>query len=377
MAGSHFTLPDVNAEALQSLPSPSLLVFADVVRSNIDRMIAVAGDAERLRPHCKTHKMPGVIQLLHDRGIRRHKAATIAECEMLATAGAEDVVLAYNPVGPNVARVIGLAKTFSATEFTVTADHEGPLKQLSQASAAAGQDIGVLLDIDVGLRRTGVDVHSPQARELFRLIHSLPAVKARGFQVYDGHQHQQSFDDRRQAVEETWQAVLKLQQDCESCGCPVEEILCGGTPTFPVYAQMNHPGIRLSPGTSVFHDAGYGDAFPDLGFRPAAAVLTRVISRPTADRITLDVGNKAIAADPVGQRAYFPEIPDARQLLHNEEHMVLQTAAVANYQPGDVLLAIPTHICPTSALHTAAIVIENGQPTESWQVVARDRRLTI
>lgn len=372
-----FHLPEVSPSVLQDIPSPSLIVFADVVKSNIARMIDVAGDVDRLRPHCKTHKMPDVIKLLLANGVTRHKAATIAEVEMLATAGATDIVLAYNPVGPNIDRVVKLKQKFPTLQLTVTADHEKPLKQLSEAAQKASTTVGVLLDLNVGLQRTGVPADSQAAEELYAHLFELPGITAKGFHVYDGHQHQHSFQERSAAVADSWQAVLKLESDCEAAGRPVEEILCGGTPTFPVYAAMDHPKIRLSPGTSVFHDVGYGEAFPDLGFRPAAVVLTRVISRPTSDRITLDVGNKAIAADPTTQRAYFPAIPDGKQLLHNEEHLVLQTESANDYEPGDALLAVPIHVCPTSALHTAATVIEGGQVTESWPVTARDRCLSI
>src|SRR4029453_140978 len=102
------------------------------------------------------------------------------------------------------------------------------------------------------------------------------------------------------------------------------------------------PAIELSPGTIVFHDWGYGESFPDLAFTPAALMLTRVISRPTADRVTLDLGYKAGASDPpAGNRVLFPDLPDAKAVLQNEEHLVLETAQAHRFQPGDELWAIP------------------------------------
>jgi D-serine deaminase-like pyridoxal phosphate-dependent protein len=115
-----------------------------------------------------------------------------------------------------------------------------------------------------------------------------------------------------------------------------------------------------------------------MDFEPAVVMLTRVISRPTPDRLTCDLGNKSVASDPPkGQRVVFPDLPGAEQVLHNEEHLVLQTPLAEKYRPGDILLAIPRHVCPTSALHKQAYVIEEGRVVEMWDVTARDRCLTI
>lgn len=374
----NFQIPNVDSEVLSHLHSPSVLVFADCVRSNIERMVEVAGATDRLRPHCKTHKMSAIIEMLLTRGVRQHKAATIAEVEMLADAGVRDIVFAYNPVGPNIDRVVAILQKFDRLTLAVTADAEMPVRCLSDAAARVGVSVGVMLDTDVGLHRTGVSADSDRALSLYTLIAELPGLTLAGFHVYDGHQHQNSLEDRRAAVLAEWQKVVALKQACESEGLAVPEILCGGTPTFPVYAGLEDPVIRLSPGTGIFHDVGYGGNFPDLGFNPAAVVVTRVVSRPTSSRVTLDLGNKSVAADPPkGHRVYFPDLPNAAQVIHNEEHLVLETEDAHRFEPGDVLLGIPTHICPTSALHQEVAVIENGQLSTPWTVTARNRRITI
>lgn len=371
-------LPEVDPAILATLHSPSLLVFADRVRINIDRMIATAGSVQRLRPHCKTHKMAEVVRLLLEKGILKHKAATIAEVEMLADVGVLDVVLAYNPVGPNIGRVVALVQKFPTLRLAVTTDHAVPLRQLSEACASAGVKVGVMLDLDVGQHRTGVDPASELAVGIYQLIHELPGIFPAGFHVYDGHQHQESLAERTSAVMEVWPFVLQLKRAVEAKGMQVPELLCGGSPTFPIYAAIDEASIALSPGTSVFHDSGYGDHFPDLDFVPAAVVVTRVVSRPTPNRVTLDLGNKSVAADPPkGQRVFFPALPGAVQVIHNEEHLVLETPDADRFAPGDVLLGIPTHICPTSALHHEVAVIADDKLVAPWQVTARNRRLTI
>jgi D-serine deaminase-like pyridoxal phosphate-dependent protein len=322
--------------------------------------------------------MDQVVRLWLKRGVTKHKAATIAECEMLAAAGAKDVLFAYNPVGPNVGRIVALAKKFPACGFTVTADHEIPLRQLSETSANAGVTIGVMLDVNVGMERTGITPESAGAVPLYALTATLQGLRPAGFHVYDGHQRQLAIDERREAVAQQWPRVVDLRTRCEAAGAKVPALACGGTPTFPCYAAMSDSTIELCPGTCVFHDAGYGTHFPDLPFSPAAAIVTRVISRPAADRVTLDIGNKAVAADPPkGSRIFLPDLPDAVQEIHSEEHMGLVTPDAGRFQPGDVLMAIPMHVCPTSALYDRVAVIENGRISCYWDVTSRNRKLTI
>lgn len=357
--------------------SPALVIFREVLEENLRKMIAVAGGPERLRPHCKTHKMPRVVELELAAGINKHKAATFAEAEMLALAGAKDVLLAYNLVGPNIRRAVAFRRQFPHVALRVTADHPRPLSELGAAMKAAGQEIDVLLDVDTGQHRTGVPV-SLEAEELYQRIAETPGVTTGGLHVYDGQNHQTSRDDRRQAVDSCWEPVLEFRERLLERGLPVPRIVAGGTGSFPIFAEKELPGLELSPGTCVFHDAGYGDTFPDLDFAPAALLLTRVISRPAPDRLTLDLGYKAVAGDqPAGRRVRFPDLPTAKEVLHNEEHLVLETPDAARYTPGDELLAIPRHVCPTSALHKEAYVVADGAVIDSWQVTARDRKLTV
>lgn len=372
-----FSVPALAAQPLASLPSPAYLIFRDRLLANLDSMIQVAKSADRLRPHCKTHKMSRIIELWAERGVKKHKAATIAECEMCAAAGAEDVLLAYNPVGPNIDRLIGLAATFPNCRFSATCDDPRPLQLLSAAAATAGVTIGVWLDVNVGMQRTGITPETPGAAQLYHSISDLAGLRPAGFHVYDGHQRQGDLMERRAAVAAEWSRVLSLRSEVESLGTPVPAFACGGTPTFPCYAAMSDPAIELCPGTSVLSDSGYGSAFPDLPFAPAAAILTRVVSRPAADRLTLDLGNKAVAADPPkGSRVYFPDLPDAVQDIHSEEHLVLITPDAARFTPGDALLAVPAHVCPTSALYDEVAVVDNGQVSEYWKTTSRNRRIS-
>lgn len=358
--------------------TPALVIFRDLVVANITEMIRVAGSPHRLRPHCKTHKMREVVELQLAAGITKQKCATIAEAEMLALAGVKDIFWAYNPVGPNIGRVVRFMERFPDVKLAVTADHPGPIGALSDAVATAGKQIDVLLDIDSGQHRTGVPADSPEAQTLYQQIARSQGLVAGGLHLYDGHNHQRDYEERKTAVLTGWNGAAALRDKLVREGMSVPRIVAGGTGSFPIFAALDDPAIELSPGTLIFHDWGYSQTFPDLNFTPAAVMLTRVVSRPTSNRVTFDLGYKAVASDPpAGNRLMFPELPDAKAVLQNEEHLVIETDQADRFQPGDELFAIPRHICPTCAMHKEAYVVVGDKVVDKWNVAARDRVLTI
>jgi D-serine deaminase-like pyridoxal phosphate-dependent protein len=363
-------------ENASDVVSPALVFFKDLIRGNIRRAVQIAGNPGRLRPHVKTHKTREIVRLEMEAGIMKHKCATLAEAEMLAGCGVREVLIAYNLVGPNCSRLAQLVQAFSECRFAVTVDHEAVLSDLSNTLAKHGREVEVMLDIDVGQQRTGIGPGAA-AVSLYGRFNRLPGVRPGGLHVYDGHNHQESFLERRGAVAKQMAPVLELRSELERNGLLVPRLVVGGTPTFPIYAEMEVPGLECAPGTCFLHDYGYGTRYTDIiGFIPAALLLTRVISRPTSNRITMDLGYKAVASDPpAGQRCFLLNVPDYKAVLHNEEHLVVETSAADRFAPGDEIYAIPTHICPTCAMHKEAYVVENGQITERWQIVARDRVL--
>jgi len=356
------------------LPSPALLVYLDRAEENIRRMIHIAGGVKRLRPHVKTHKLAEIIRMQRAAGITKFKCATIAELEMVASCGAEDAMLAYQPVGPNARRLVQLAQSFPATKFSAVADDAEAIRALSQVCLAAKLSLDVLLDIDCGMGRTGVAA-GPKAVELYRLISSSPGLKAGGLHVYDGHIQNTDLKERMAVCEAAFAPASDLRRNLEQLGLPVPRVVAGGTPTFAIHARR--PDVECSPGTTIFWDVSYLNKLPDLDFLPAALVLTRVISKPGTNRLCLDLGHKAIAAENPHPRVQFFELPDATAVVHSEEHLVLETPDAGKFAVGDCLYGIPRHICPTVALHSEAVVIKEGQATERWRIAARDRKLTL
>jgi D-serine deaminase-like pyridoxal phosphate-dependent protein len=358
--------------------SPALVFHPKLIAQNIRTVIAAAGGPDRLRPHVKTHKTAEVVQMQLLAGVTKHKCATVAEAEMLAAAGAPDVLISYPLIGPNVHRLTKLIAKFPCTAFSSIVDHPNHLAQLTDALATAGQTIDVLIDLNVGMNRTGVPL-GEAADALYAKIAAGPHTRPGGFHAYDGHNNAEPPADRQNAARSTLSKVLGMREEHERAGRPVPRIVAGGTPGFPAYAAIRDvPGLECSPGTYVLHDLGYGSKYPDLGITPAAVLVTRVVSRPTPNRVTLDLGNKSVAADPpMPKRVYLLDFPDYTIVTHSEEHLVVETAEADRYSPGDVVYAIPSHVCPTVALHREVLVAEDNRVVGKWAVTARDRVLTV
>jgi D-serine deaminase-like pyridoxal phosphate-dependent protein len=359
-----------------AVPSPALLFVPSLIRANIARVVELAGDPLRLRPHVKTHKTAEVVKLQLAAGVVKHKCATIAEAEVLAAAGAPDVLLAYPVVGPTGPRLAALARKFPGTQFSALVDCDAGADNLAGAMKLAGRPLGFVVDLDVGQHRTGVPVEGAAA--LYKRAAGL-GLTPNGLQAYDGH-HRQPADERHAAVRAGFAPVLALRAELEAAGLPVPRVVAGGTPTFPVYAAMRDvPGLECSPGTYVLHDHGYGTGVPDLtGLTPAAVLLTRVVSKPTPTRVTFDLGTKAVASDPpLARRLHLLDAPPHELVAHNEEHLVIETPEAGRYAVGDVAYAVPGHVCPTVALHRSVLLAEEGRVVGEWAVTARDRVLTV
>jgi D-serine deaminase-like pyridoxal phosphate-dependent protein len=356
----------------ESQRSPSLLFYRSFIESNLRRALELVGDPARLRPHVKTHKTAEIVRMEQARGITKHKCATLREAEMLAQTGATDVLLAYPIVGPNRRRLADLMSRFSSTEFKALVDDIAAAEALSRTMTEAGLRLKVLVDLDVGMHRTGI-APGEGAIALYRRVAELPGLEPYGLHAYDGHNRATVVSDRDALSEECLETARGLRRRLERDGLPVPLLVMGGTPPFPFYAKQTD--VESSPGTFVLHDCGYGDALPDLGFVPAALLFSRVISRPTAELATIDLGHKAIAADPIGARGAIWNVPGAVPKGQSEEHWVIELTdpTTRNLKVGTPVYVCPTHICPTVALHTEAHVVVDGRVLERWKIAARDR----
>ena len=352
----------------ESLGTPSILLFPDRIEENIHRMIGISGQADRLRPHVKTHKISEIVKLQIRLGIRRFKCATLAEVEMVAGAGGSDILLAYPLLGPGIGIWSDLMDRFPDCRLSVTVDSEASLPILEKTAGSGERKLGLFVDIDNGMHRTGID-----PLKAVSLIHSIAGNKSfifRGLHVYDGHIHDRDPLQRKVHCERDFEGVNRLLGQLEQEGIEVQEKACGGTPTFPVHAS--HPDRTLCPGTPLLWDAGYSQSFPDLDFLPAAVLATRVISK-AGQRLCLDLGHKAVASEMNHPRVKFLELEPGSVINHSEEHLVIACPDADGPAIGEVVYALPMHICPTMALHEKVYVVRAREVTETWEVVARKR----
>ena len=360
-----------NADAI---PRPTVLEYPARVEQNLKRMVAMAGGAERLRPHVKTHKLPQIIALKRKAGIHKFKVSTIAEAEMTAAAGGEDILLAYQPVGPNIVRLVALMRRFPDTRFATLVDDPANLDAISRVAVAENVSITLYMDLNVGMNRTGI-IPDAAAADLYRALCKAPGISVGGLHAYDGHLRNSDSQELARQVDAAFAPVWQLREQMLAEDLPVPRLIASGTPTFAVLAQ--HPDTEVGAGTTVLWDFGQAEVCPDHHFLNGAMLMTRVISKPTADRLCLDLGHKAVAAEMPQPRVRLMGLEDAALVSQSEEHLVVQTPRAAEYAVGDVVYGIPRHICPTMALHSDVWAVHKGVADASWPVVARARKITI
>jgi D-serine deaminase-like pyridoxal phosphate-dependent protein len=361
-------------ENADNVCSPSLLVYPDRIESNIIKMIEIAGGVGLLRPHVKTHKMSEVILLQMKHGIKKFKSATISETEMAAMCGASDILLAMQPVGPNLKRFFELKQKFDTINISCIADSEEVIIQLSDMARKTGLETHVWLDINNGMNRTGV-APGEKAIRLYERIFDSPMLIAEGLHVYDGHIHDKDPEIRRKKCNDSFFQVESLIEDLQGEGIGPVKVVAGGTPTFPIHAVRK--GVELSPGTSLLWDWGYGMSFNDLPFLHAAVLLMRIVSKPAKEMLCLDLGHKAVASEMPQPRVKILGLKNYSISNHNEEHMVIRTKEADNHKTGEHLYGIPWHICPTVDRHDAVTVVNDHKAEGQWNIEARKRKITI
>ena len=340
-------------------------------------MIALAGGAARLRPHVKTHKMAEIVRLVESSGIRKHKCATIAEAEMVAAAGGTDVLLAYPLTGPNLKRFVQLVRGYRSTTFRATVDHPDAARALSAAAEGLVAPMPVLVDLEIGMGRTGIQP-GEAAAELYALIDELPNLVADGLHAYDGHIHDTDLSNA---------AACRPIGPGEHAGAarpaaetgPARASAGGGW-----NADLADPCRARSPGRRMF--AGNSRAIRQQ--------LSDALSRPAIHPggLAADAGGQ-----PPGPRADLsstwvtrpspptPSVPahdparldDARPVVHSEEHMVVETAQADSIPIGTASPRDSDARLPDCRLHRRAYVIEDGQVVGQWEVTARDRVLGV
>ncbi|MCP4693616.1 MAG: D-TA family PLP-dependent enzyme [Desulfobacterales bacterium] len=355
----------------QEIPTPALVVYKSLVEENIRTMGNILGGFGRLRPHVKTHKMSGIVKMQMDAGITKFKCATPKEAEMLVMAGAKDILISYQLFGPAIDRVVGIKKKHPDVTLRVIADNGGVLRALSDACIREKVTIGVMVDLNTGMGRTGC-TDEDEAVFIASRVDELPGLILDGVHAYDGHANDPDPRVRRQAALESIQKAKKIRDLIEEEEMPVKTLVASGSPSFDFSASMKEVD-EVSPGTWIFWDFKYSDIMPGR-FRWAALVLSRLISKPAPDLICLDAGSKAIAPDAPSPQFRILDPPENLEpVLRSEEHQVLRLPRNPSLRSmGELFYLIPWHICTTVNLYDEAHVIDkNGKFVETWPIEGR------
>lgn len=362
---------------LTDLRTPAVLIDRNKALRNIQRMQDAASQRGiRLRPHAKTHKSPEIARWQIERGAVGICCAKIGEAEVFADAGIADIRIPY-PINPsNADRVVALSRK---TRLSFIVDHPVVARQWSHALSSAGASIDVLVKIDVGFHRCGINPDGDAAVAMIRDVAALPGFHFCGLLSHAGHAyHAHLEDEMRQMAEAEAQTMRHLVARCRAAGVTVEEVSAGATP--PARYSLQQDGFtEYRPGNYVYFDrtqVSLGAATKD---DCALTVLTTVVSKPAPDRIILDAGSKTLTSD--GARGFTPAPGMGEVIGHpnllverlSEEHATVRvTDGTTALEPGDRVLVLPNHSCPVSNL-AERVWIVSGDHAEALVVAARGR----
>jgi D-serine deaminase-like pyridoxal phosphate-dependent protein len=359
-------------------------VLVDWTRAgrNIANMQAAAR-GKRLRPHAKTHKSIELARLQIERGAVGICCAKLGEAEVFADAGIPDIRLPYplNPV--NADRVLGL---LDRTRLSFIVDHPAVARGWSEAMTAAGRDVDVLVKVDVGFHRCGIDPAAGDAAEMVATVAKLPGLRFKGLLSHAGQAYGALSDADADAVARAEaETLFDLAARVRSLGVACEEISVGATPTARFSARID--GLtELRPGNYVYFDrtqVGLGAAtWTDC----ALTVLARVVSRPAADRVILDCGSKTLtndlargAGDTRGYGAVMKTLDVAEQDTRlvverlSEEHANVAVTGTSALAPGDLVRIVPNHSCVVSNLVDRVWRVDGANVLGPMDVAARGR----
>jgi len=372
---------------LHELRTPAVLVERARVLANIERMQAAAARRGiRMRPHAKTHKSPLIARWQIERGATGICCAKIGEAEVFANAGIDNIRLPY-PLHPvNAPRLIPL---LDRARLSFIVDHLDVARGWSDAISEASREVDVLVKVDVGFHRCGIDPALPGAADFVRHVASLPGLRLRGLLSHAGHGYHASSEEHARCIAAEEARMLRaIAAAARACGVSIEEISAGATPTAR-YSLEQEGLTEYRAGNYVFFDR------TQVGLRAATlddcamTVLARVVSKPSANRVILDCGSKTLSSD--GARGFAPmpghglvfreltvrqgALPDDDLIIErlSEEHATVRvTSGSTPLEPGDLVRVLPNHACVVTNLVDEVWLVD-GDSVESLPVAARGK----
>lgn len=348
----------------EEFDTPCLVIDLDILENNLERM---ANSVQtNLRPHIKTHKCPILAKKQLEAGAIGITCAKIGEAEIMVKFGINDILIANQIVGKRkIARLLDLA---SETFMRVIVDNPTNVKELATAAKAKKMELHILVELDVGLNRCGVQPGEPVLELAHKVVESRGLVFD-GLEFYEGHISKISDpDERKRETERSLELAIHMKELIEKSGVPVEVVSSGGTCTYAITGQ--YPGItEIRPGSYVFMDTKYRRIMPDFDY--ALIILTTVVSTPRTNRAVIDAGSKSMTQDNGIPTILHPE--GWRLAWMNEEHGVLERIDGVPLSVGDKVEIIPSHSCTTVNLYDQFWVIQKGTLKAVWDISARGK----
>jgi len=364
---------------VNDLPTPQVLVDHHRLLSNIARVQQIADSAGvALRPHAKTHKSPIIARWQLERGAIGICCAKLGEAEVFAAAGIRDIRLPY-PINPaNASRLVAL---MDRAAISIVVDHLAVAGQWSEAMRRVARTLDVLVKVDVGFHRCGIDPDAGPI-DFIQQVASLPGLRVRGLLSHAGHGYRAVSPTELAAVANRESEILRsLRTRAAAAGVSLEEISVGATPTLRFSA--GEPGLtELRPGNYVYFDRtqiALGSAsLEDC----ALSVLATVVSKPCGDRIILDCGSKTLSSDLAphctgygavltGDGSAVDETLTIERL--SEEHAIVKVEGRTALEPGDRVRVLPNHSCVVTNLVDEVRLVAGNQVTMTLPVAARGR----
>jgi D-serine deaminase-like pyridoxal phosphate-dependent protein len=350
-------------EPADALPTPALIVDVDVLQRNIGvLMTALDGQSARSRPHTKVQKSPDIALMQVAAGAIGVTVATVWEAAAMAAAGVADVLIANQVIPAD--KVAAAAALAAHVDLTLAVDDPGNVDALSAAAANAGTQIGVLVELDVGMQRCGARSAADAVR-LAERVHAAPGLRLKGIQAYEGHcMHVPDRAKRvRMATEAIDQAAAALES-MRQAGLPASTLSGGGTGTYDITGR--HPAVtELQAGSYAFMDAFHAGLTSD--FEVSLTVAATVVARH-GDRVILDAGRKSIGVDYVTPPMLGH---DYVARFYAEEHAQFDVDGRFEAGVGDRVQLVSGYAPTTVNLHDVIFAVSGGEVVNVWPVFPR------
>ena len=361
---------------ISELETPALLIDLDRMERNLCRVAQYAKEHDlRLRPHTKTHKIPAVGKRQVELGAAGLTVAKVGEAEVMLASGTPDLLVAYPIVGSSkLGRLMEVARR---TRVTVALDSLVAARQLADAARAAQVTIGVLVEVDVGMRRCGVAAGQELVDLAKGVARLAPMLALEGVACYPGHIRSAAEENRR-LIDQLGADIAQIVEDFRRADLPLKIFSAGSTPL--VFQSHQFAGVNeIRPGTYVFNDINCVRSGMATLDDCAATVLTTVVSTARKGFLMLDGGSKTFSSDRLAGSSevsfgYVAEAPEAVIYAQNEEHGHVDVRKCdRDFQVGDRLRVIPNHVCVAMNLHEQVYGIRGEQVELVWKVEGRGK----